>query len=113
MNVLCRDPGALHVVDALHFQCLVGKFEHSLAVCDENDCFIIVFHDVFEQFTLGLGIQRAGGLVEKHDGLVSDERPSYGDALCLPLAESAAALVAWRVEPLGQVEDKCCAALLP
>ena len=55
---------------------------------------------------LGLGVERAGRLVEDEHGRVEQQRSGDGDALPLPRREQGSALADLRLVALGQLRDE-------
>ena len=73
---------------------------------DENDGFAAVAEDILQQLALSVRVEGGGSLVEKHDAAVAQQGAGDGNALGLPLGESAAGLAADGVEPLRKGVDE-------
>ena len=66
-------------------------------------------HDLVDgrlHHAFGLGVQRAGGLVENENGRIAHDRPCNGQPLSLASGQAHAALPDHRLVPLGQAADE-------
>jgi len=62
--------------------------------------------DIFQQKTLGVWVERTGGLIEEHDAARPKEGAGYGNALGLSFTETASLLGKHGVKTVGQAVDK-------
>jgi hypothetical protein len=78
---------------------------------NEKHRFAVVAQDILQQLALGVRVKRRGGLVEEHDGPISQQSPRNGNTLSLPLTKSATHFSHYRVKTLGKRGDKVGASL--
>src|SRR5579859_6593485 len=74
------DHSVAHANDAL----AVARYSRIVGHDDDRDLFFFIqFLEKVEDFSAGLGVERAGGFVGQQQGRIVYERPGNGDALLL------------------------------
>lgn len=84
----------------------IGGYGRPVVSYDDHGGVGAVGGEALHQGSGGVGIERAVKLIEQQNRSGPQQGARYGNALGLPLAESAAGLVAGGVEPQGEVKHE-------